>query len=254
MCRRFVTAVMLTVVALGVFAVLPAVAQNGAVWNAEYYNTSTLSGGPVLKRQESALAFNWGAGSPDSKVHNDNFSARYGTDVSLPAGNYRFWAQADDQVRIIVDFVSWNPVIDTWGQSKANQLVSGDVNLGAGTHHIQVDYSELSGDARLYVTWANLATNPSGPNFPALPPQPVPVSVGAWTAQYFGNTSLSGSPTAIISETNVSHDWGSAAPLSNLPKDNFSVRWTSVQNLPGGNYQLSAQADDGVEYTSTASF
>ena len=49
-----------------------------------------------------------------------------------------------------------------------------------------------------------------------------------------------------MSESAPSHHWGSAAPFPSLPADNFSVRWTSTQNLTGGTYYLSTAADDGV--------
>jgi uncharacterized protein YraI len=89
-----------------------------------------------------------------------------------------------------------------------------------------------------------VATNPAGPNFAE--PINIPVSGGPWTAQYYNNTSLSGDPSAIISETSPSHNWGAGAPLPSVPADNFSARWTSVQTLNGGNYVLRVNVDDGV--------
>ncbi len=248
MFRKLTVLPVLLVLALGVLAVTPAAAQGNANWTGQYYNDPTLSN-EVFRRTDNAIAFDWGTGSPDSRIDVDNFSVRWGTDISLPAGTYRFWALADDNVRVTVDFVSWRPVIDTFANSAVNQIVSGDVTLGSGSHHIQVDYREVTGTARVYVTWANLASNPSGPNFPAPAQQPIPVSAGAWTAQYFANASLSGSPNAIFSENSVNHDWGSGSPGYGLPADNFSVRWTSQQSLSGGRYQVQAQADDGVRVT-----
>jgi len=230
--------------ALSVVVVQPAEAQSGVTWNATYYNSPYLMN-EVFRRQDSAIAFDWGSGSPDPRINPDNFSVRWGTDVYFPAGTYRFWALADDHVRVNVGF-AFQPQIDTWDSGPVNQIVSADITLPAGTHHIQVDYRELGGDARVYVTWANLATNPTGPNFPTPIYQPVPVSTGPWTAQYYSNAGLSGSPTVIVSENQVSHDWGTGAPFNNMPADNFSVRWTSLQTLSGGTYRISVRADDGV--------
>ena len=222
----------------------PAFAQN-PVWNAQYYNNTQLSGSPAFTRQDANIAFNWGIGSPGNGVNNDNFSVRWATDVSLPAGTYRFYAQADDNIRVTFNF-GFQPVIDTFASGQVNQLVTGDVNVpNAGTFHIQVDYRELTDQAFAYVSFANLASNPTGPNFPA-PVQPQPVPTGNWTAQYFGNNNLTGEPVAILSESSPTHAWGSAAPFPSLPADNFSVRWTSLQNLTGGSYNISAAADDGV--------
>ncbi len=228
---------------LVVLAVYPAAAQSGAVWNAQYFNNGFLLGPAALTRQDSAVAFNWGSTAPAPGVNADGFTVRWGTDVFLPAGTYRFWALADDNVRVNVDY-QFNPLIDTFPQARVGQTISGDIALNTGTHHIQVDYAEAAGDAYVYVTWADLATNPSGPNFP-VPGSPA-VSSGPWTAQYYANTSLSGTPGAIQSESSPTHDWGAGSPVASIPADNFSARWTSTQTLEGGTYQISARADDGV--------
>lgn len=243
--RLTVIPALLLLILLGVLVAQPASAQSGVTWSGSYYNTAYLNGGSVIERQDNAIAFDWGSGSPDSKINNNNFSIRWGTDVYFPAGTYRFWALADDHVKVNVGF-AFEPQINTWNTNIVNQVVSADITLPAGVHHIQVDYQELSGSARVYVNWANLATNPSGPNFPAPAPQPVPVSTTAWTAQYYSNQSLSGSPAVILSENNPSHNWGNDAPFSNMSANNFSARWSSIQTLNGGQYQVRVRADDGV--------
>jgi uncharacterized protein YraI len=225
--------------------VQPAAAQS-PTWHADYFNTGDLSGNPVFTRNDANIAFNWGTGSPGTGINNDNFSIRWAADVALSPGTYRFYAQADDNIRIVFNFVTYAPVIDTFASGQVNQLVTGDVTVTSpGTYHIQVDYREVTDQAFAYVSFANLNSNPTGPNFPQ-PQQPVPVPTGSWTAQYFGNNSLSGDPIAILTESSPTHAWGSAAPFVSLPADNFSARWTSLQNLVGGTYNISAQADDGV--------
>lgn len=68
----------------------------------------------------------------------------------------------------------------------------------------------------------------------------------SWTADYFNNTSLSGAPVFTVVETTPTHDWGAGSPSPAIPTDYFSVRWTSVQTMTAGNYQLTVRADDGV--------
>lgn len=240
-------AVALLVVGLGAFAATPAHAQN-PVWVAEYYGNGNLQGSPVVRRNESNIAFNWGAGSPDIAIPADNFSVRFGTDVVLQPGTYRFAALADDNVRVIFNF-GFQPIIDTFGRAQAGQTVFADVTVpAAGSYHLQVDYSEISLNSFVYVAFANLATTPGGPVFaaPTPPPSPINVNVSTWTAEYFNNNGLSGSPVVIQSEASPNHNWGGGAPLATLPDDNFSVRWTSTQNIPSGNYTLTANVDDGV--------
>lgn len=219
------------------------VAQNDTVWSAEYYNNRYLSGSPVLTRQDTAIAYNWGTTAPWPELNADNFSIRWASDPYFPAGTYRFYILADDNVALRVDF-PFHPQIDTFNTPAVGQILSADIDLNTGVHHIQIDYRENTGNAYVYVTWVNVATNPTGPNFQV--PQPPVVVNGAWTAQYYANAGLVGSPTLMISETTPSHIWGEASPSINIPVDNFSARWTSVQTLNTGNYQLTVRADDGI--------
>lgn len=67
-----------------------------------------------------------------------------------------------------------------------------------------------------------------------------------WTAEYFNNANLSGAPAFVLTENAVTHDWGAGSPSPLIPADNFSVRWTSVQNLAAGTYQFTIRSDDGL--------
>ena len=243
--RAFAGALVLLLTSIFAALPAPALAQQGVFWHADYFNNAQLSGTPAFSRTDPSIAFNWGVNSPGNGIGSDNFSVRWATDVALSPGTYRFYAQADDNIRVIFNF-GFQPVIDTFAKSAVNQLVTGDVNVtNAGTYHIQVDYREVTDQAFAYVSFANLATNPGGPNFPT-PAVPVNVATGPWTAQYYGNRNLTGDPVAILTEGSPTHQWGSAAPFPSLPADNFSARWISTQNLSGGTYDLTVTADDGV--------
>lgn len=236
-------------VVLGLLSVLvtqPVLAQN-PTWTGEYYNNPTLQGTPAVTRTDANIAFNWGISAPVNGVNADGFSVRWATDVFLNAGTYRFYALADDKVRVWFDFGSPTgaPTIDTFDHPAVGQTVTADVTVATSdTYHIQVDYQEITDNAYAFVSFANLATNPTGPNFAA--PVNLPITGGPWTAQYYSNNSLSGDPVAILSESSPSHNWGSGSPLPSVPSDNFSARWTSVQTLTGGNYLLQVRVDDGV--------
>jgi uncharacterized protein YraI len=234
-------ALTIMVVLLSVVLAQPAAAQS-ATWNAQYFSNGTLSGTPVVTRSESAISFNWGAGSPSAGVPNDGFSARFATDVVFPAGTYRFFLLADDEARVTINFQPI-PLINTLGQGRAGQTVSADVQL-AGATHVQIDYVELTGDAYLYLSWNNLADGAGGPGF--APPVTVPINTSAWTVQYYSNPNLAGDPAGILTESAPGRDWGSGSPLASVPADNWSARWTSTQNLNAGQYQVSVRADDGV--------
>jgi len=68
-----------------------------------------------------------------------------------------------------------------------------------------------------------------------------------WTVQYFNNTNLSGTP--ILTETlpgGINFTWGTGSPNPAVPAENFSARYTSVQNLQAGTYEFVVSSDDGV--------
>ncbi|HEX2620951.1 MAG TPA: SH3 domain-containing protein, partial [Phototrophicaceae bacterium] len=155
----------------------------------------------------------------------------FGTDTGFTAGTYRFTVTADDGFQLWVDY---NNVLSTYNAPQPNTTLTVDVPLTAGSHHIQIDYREVAGNALLKMTWVNIASIPSNP------------VNGTWTAQYYSNANLSGSPFAVVSESGVSHQWGIGAPLNGMPADNFSVRFSTTQNLPAGAYGLQVYADDGV--------
>jgi uncharacterized protein YraI len=67
-----------------------------------------------------------------------------------------------------------------------------------------------------------------------------------WTAEYYANTTLSGTPLLMQVVGAPGGDWGVGTPSSIVPADNFSARWTSVQTLAAGSYQMAVRADDGV--------
>jgi uncharacterized protein YraI len=150
----------LIIIAMSALVIRPAAAQSpgqtGAVWYGEFYNNAFLIGPAVFTRQDNALAFNWGTGSPGPNVPVDNFSARWGADIFFPAGTYRFSAVADDAVALIINFS--NRAIDTFNQPRPGQTITADVTLPAGTHHFQVDFRELSGDAYISLSWVNVAS------------------------------------------------------------------------------------------------
>jgi uncharacterized protein YraI len=231
------------------------VSAQGILWTGSFYNNVYFIDPAYGTTSVPNIGFNWGTGSPHPSVSADNFSARFGTDVNLNAGTYRFYALADDAVVVTIDYQT--RIIDTFNVVAGGQLIAADITLGAGSHHIQIDYREFGNNAFLYVTFADLATNPTGPNFGTGAPLPtaqpsVPsgsINNATWTAQYFANSSLSGFPSVIQTEAFPTRNWGAGSPFGSIPADNFSVRWSSIQTLAAGSYQVSARADDGVRVT-----
>ncbi|POX53833.1 PA14 domain-containing protein [Streptomyces sp. Ru72] len=65
--------------------------------------------------------------------------------------------------------------------------------------------------------------------------------------QLFANTSLSGTPKKTDCDSTVNENWGTGAPASGLPRDNFSVRWTLIRDFgSGGPFTFTAATQDGI--------
>ena len=61
-----------------------------------------LSGTPALVRNDAAINFTWGAGSPGTGVPADGFSARWTAYAAFTGGNYTFTLTADDGARTVI--------------------------------------------------------------------------------------------------------------------------------------------------------
>lgn len=120
-----------------------------ANWTGKYYSGQALSGDPLLTRQDAAIEFDWGSGSPDTAVASDSFSVSWTATVDFEAGTYRFSARSDDGVRIYVDDTA---VLEDWNVHPATTTVS-DTTLTAGSHTVRVEYFEADGDASVTVWW-----------------------------------------------------------------------------------------------------
>ncbi|NNN31320.1 hypothetical protein HLK59_13270 [Streptomyces sp. S3(2020)] len=65
--------------------------------------------------------------------------------------------------------------------------------------------------------------------------------------QFFANTSFSGTPKKTDCDSAVDQNWGTKAPASGLPSNNFGVRWTVTRDFgSGGPFTFSASGLDGI--------
>jgi len=192
-------------------------------WRAEYFNNLTLSGSPVLIRNEPVLHYNWNADSPEPGIVNGDFSARWTRTVNLDSGTYRFHVFHDDGVRLWIDNAL---VIDQWGTCCQTHQ-TGDLALGAGNHAIKVEFVDTNGWASIQFGW-QMAQDAS-----------------KWYAQYFNNSTLSGWPTAARNEVDINYAWAYSAPAFNVFGD-FSARWTRSMAFAPGTYRFNLTHDDGA--------
>ena len=194
-------------------------------WQASYWNNTTLSGTPVLNREDRTLDFDWGTGSPHPSVNSDNFSARWSRYIDVTPGDYTFTAISDDGIRVRID---GELVIDAWWDHSVTQF-TGTKTLTAGHHLVEVEYYEKSGQAVAKLSW-----------------QAGPPPISDWKGEYFNNKSLSGTPVVVRNDTAINFDWGTGSPAAGITPDGFSVRWSQKLNLASGMYRFRMTVDDGA--------
>jgi hypothetical protein len=120
-------------------------------WWGEYFNNETLSGDPVLVRDDPEINFDWRSNSPGPGINADHFSARWTRTVTLFGGTYRFTIFRDDGARLFVDGIK---VFDAWTRGSEERTV--DVKLDSGPHDIRFEMFEIDGWAAAILSWARI--------------------------------------------------------------------------------------------------
>ncbi|MEA3335255.1 MAG: PA14 domain-containing protein [Chloroflexota bacterium] len=159
MKRFFLILIIVALLAVIPLATTDVGAQSGNQWRADYYPNLDWAGNPVFTQVIPYLNLNWGAGVPGPNMPADNWTMRGTSDAYFYSGVYRFSALADDEVLLMIDNAVY---LDTRGkgQSGKNQMI--DVTMTQGTHHVQVDFREYTGNAYITINW-ELIKGPTPP-------------------------------------------------------------------------------------------
>ncbi|MFZ2517480.1 MAG: PKD domain-containing protein, partial [Anaerolineae bacterium] len=116
----------------------------GTVWRGQYYNNETLSGSPVLTRDDTNIDFDWAYNSPAAGINADHFSIRWTRTFSnWPAGTYVFHVLQDDGARLWIDDTL---ILSEWHVGHEEHTVQRA--LSAGSHSIRLEVYEIDGWAR----------------------------------------------------------------------------------------------------------
>lgn len=122
-------------------------------WQGEYFNNTSLTGSPVLIRDDSAVDFDWGSSSPAPDIiQPDTFSARWTRSLDLTSGQYRFTVTSDDGVRL---WVNNTLLIDQW-HNQAPTSYEREINLSGGQIPVRIEYYEDGGHAEIHLTWTRV--------------------------------------------------------------------------------------------------
>jgi hypothetical protein len=199
--------------------------EGGAAWRGEYFDNRKLEGNPTLVRDDRAVDFDWGYGSPDPDIPADDFSVRWTRRLGFTAGTYRFFTSTDDGVRVWVDATQ---VINAWTNQKLPNTHSGDIYIPAGQHTITIEFYERGGEASAHAWWRLQET------------------FTGFHGEYFDNRHLIGGPALERDDAEIDFDWGAGPPVAWMPDDNFSIRWTRTVHFAPDQYRFVVWADDGV--------
>ncbi len=133
-------------------------------WKGEYYNNRSLAGAPSLVRNDAAIDFNWGSGSPAPQIRPDDFSVRWTRTVYLDADRYRFHSRMDDGMRVYLDGIL---IINEWSDGSARDR-SVDRDVSAGYHNFVVEYYEHIQLAEAKFWWETIGSSSQPDSFPDL--------------------------------------------------------------------------------------
>lgn len=220
----------------------------------QYFNNKDFYGTPDLVRIDPTIdslnpALTWPTlGSPDSRINIDNFSVLWTGQVKTDfAGNYTFYTNSDDGIRLWIDN---NLLIDKWfDRAQPNPHDNATVNLNAGWHNIRVEYYEHGGGAVSQVSWSN--ANQTAGVEQIIPRQNLrQTHTGNITeglqGEYFDNIDFIGTPKATKIDKAINFNWDNISPVASVGPNNYAVKWTGrIRTDFAQTYTFCTRVDDG---------
>ena len=86
-----------------------------------------------------------------------------------------------------------------------------------------------SASADFAITPAPTATPTPTPTFTPTPtPTPRLEDYDGWRGEYYDNADFAGNPVLVRDDADINFNWGSGSPATDVPADNFSVRWERI--------------------------
>ena len=116
-----------------------------------YYNNVHLEGEPVLTRVDKEVDFDWGQGSPDSKINVDGFSVRWtGKLKATKDGMYKIGINSNDGSKL---FVNGKLFVHNWGNHGA-KMRSAPLYMKKGESvDVMIEYFETGNSASMKFEW-----------------------------------------------------------------------------------------------------
>jgi alpha-glucosidase (family GH31 glycosyl hydrolase) len=144
-------------------------AQGKPGLSAEFFPNETLSSPSTVTRTDSAINFDWGFGSPDPRVPNTHFSARWTGTIQVPAevGDVILATTEDDGARVWID---GRQVIDAWGPHDSTTTEASAALTAGKPHQLRIEYLQLEYNSSLRLKWHKVTVNSSTPRTVWIPP------------------------------------------------------------------------------------
>jgi hypothetical protein len=153
---RLITALLgVVLLVVGALALFPAeqaqAATAGQGLAASYYHDTSFKR-RAFTRVDRQIDFNWGYGSPSTRIERDTFAARWrGYLVAPVTGQYTLSVRASDGARLWID---GQLRIARWSAASSARENSVTVQLTQGRHRLGLDYYENTGAASARLSWA----------------------------------------------------------------------------------------------------
>jgi hypothetical protein len=196
-------------------------------WPGDYYNQPWVESGKLYEQTDSTIEFDWGLGCPDY-LPCDSFSIGWEATPVFEAGTHRLYIYADEGYQLFVDGNKvkeggWND-----GQGGGSTDTCYDLTVNSTQYHdITFNFHDRGGEAEARL-WIQKRGYPD------------------WSAEYYDNRNLNGTPVTTKEEEAVFYDWGTGKPYPAVPADSFSARWSGQRYFHAGCYRFGLFADDGV--------
>ncbi|MDX2141609.1 MAG: PA14 domain-containing protein, partial [Chloroflexota bacterium] len=217
----------------------------------EYFDNPDFSGFMDIAYTDK-IDFDWGSNGPTTPqglIDADTFSARWsGLFEVFIGGNYTFYVNADDRVRVYIN----NTLVIDYDRNVVASLPFGSISLNGGVYNsIRIEYVEEYGNAAVRLEWLGpdvAVRSVMQGRFSAFQPPANSQGTGLY-AQYFPllEATQVTSNTVVRVDERVSFKWGTSSPLPSFQSDRFFVRWTGeIEPAFSEEYTFYTVADDGI--------
>jgi len=217
-------------------------------WKARYWSNRKLRGDPALVRNDEEIDFRWGKDTPAPGLPADEFSARWSREIDFGAGLYRFYARADDGIRVTVD---GHRVLDAWHDGSGDELYTADLKL-RGEHQVVVEYYERGGKALVEFWWKRVGNWPTQQPPTATPtstPTATPTNTPTATPTITPTVPPTATPTITPTIPATATPTPTPSPTSTPVVTSTTVRLNEILSAPAAiDWDDNGVADDRDEW------